>query len=166
MTNDLLLKKVKFIVMLVLGIVMVAKPNSLLAILLFILGIYLIIIGFNAFISCITLIKFKKGWIYDGVKAFILLFVGFILIFNTLSIAVALSGVLFVLIGLFLLFIGIMAMVRAKENSAGIMFIVLGLLIALFPLGVSALITRIIGASLVGLSVYLLIYLDKSTKFS
>jgi hypothetical protein len=128
MTNDVLLKKVKFLVMLILGIVMVAKPNSLLVILLFILGAYLTVLGFNAFISCITLIKFKKG--------------------------------------LFILFVGIMAIARAKENSAGIMFIILGLLIALFPLGVSALITRVIGASLMGLSVYLLISLSNSTKSS
>ena len=66
----------------------------------------------------------------------------------------------------FILFIGIMAIVRAKENSAGIMFIVLGLLIALFPLGVSALITRVIGASLIGLSIYLLISLNNSAKSS
>ncbi len=59
-----------------------------------------------------------------------------------------------------------MAIVRAKENSAGIMFIILGLLIALFPLGVSALITRVIGASLIGLSVYLLVSLKKSSKSS
>lgn len=164
-TNDILLKKVKFLVMLILGIVMVIKPNSLLIILLFILGAYLIVLGFNAFISCITLLKFKKGWLYDGIKALVLLVVGILFLFNTPEIAVALSGILFVILGLFIIFIGIMAIVRAKENSTGILFIIIGLLIALFPLGVSALITRIIGASLIGLSVYLLVSL-KNTKSS
>lgn len=164
MTNELVLKRVKFIVMLILGIVMVIKPNSLLSIVLFILGIYLAVLGFNALISSITLLKFKKGWKYDGVKAVVFLLVGTVLLFNTASIAMALSGVLFVIVGLFIFSIGLMAIVRAKENSAGIMFIILGLLIALFPLGVSNLITRVIGGTLIGLSIYLLLSLNKDSK--
>ena len=163
MSDVVILKNIKFSIMLILGAVMVIIPNSLLSILLFILGGYLIVLGFNAFISCITLIKFRKGWIYDGIKAFILLALGIISVFNTSGIAKTLSGILYVLIGLFILFIGIMAIVRARENSAGIMFIILGLLISLFPLGVSNLVTRLIGASLIGLSIFLLYTLNNKT---
>ncbi|QEN03955.1 hypothetical protein EW093_04320 [Thiospirochaeta perfilievii] len=166
MNNDIVLKNIKFSIMLILGLVLVINPTSLLSILLFILGFYFIIIGFNSLISSVILIKFRKGWVYDGVKAAILLIAGIVLVFNTGKIAVTISSLVFVIIGLLIFFIGVMAIIRVKETSAGIILIVLGLLIALFPLGVSNLITRIIGGSLIGLSLYLLLSINNLTKSS
>ncbi len=154
--NETLFKRVKFSIMFVMGLVILIKPNSLLTILLFVMGIYLLVIGFNALISSITLIKYNKGWIYDGVKFLVLTLFGAILTFNASNVAVAISGIIFVVVGLGIIGIGVAAIIRTKENSAGILFIVLGLLIALFPLGVSFFITRIIGISLMALAAYLI----------
>ncbi|MBN2619219.1 MAG: DUF308 domain-containing protein [Spirochaetales bacterium] len=147
----------KFILMLILGVVIVIIPNSLISILIFSLGCYLFLLGINSLISSVSLIRYGKGWKYDGVRAILYLLFGSLIIFNAGYIATILSGFIFVIIGLFILAVGIIAIVRTKETSAGIVLIVLGLLIALFPLGVSNFIIRIIGLTLIGLSVTLLV---------
>lgn len=155
--NSLTLKRLKFSVMFLLGVVMIIFPNSLISILLFILGLYVAILGFNALVSAVILLKYSKSWRYDGFKALILSIIGCLLLFNTGVIASALSGFIFIILGLIIFAIGIMAIAQTREYSAGIIFIVVGLLIALFPLGVSFFITRLIGVSLVFLSVSLLL---------
>lgn len=154
--NSIILKRVKFSIMFLMGFIMVLFPNLLISILIFILGLYLAVLGFNALVSAIILIKYRKGWVYDGIKALLLSVIGLGLLFNIGTVAIALSGIIFVIIGLLLLTIGIIAIVRTGENSAGVIFIVVGLLIALFPLGVSHFITRLIGLSLIALSISLL----------
>lgn len=155
--NDLILKRIKFSIMFLMGVIIVIFPNLLISILVFSLGLYLVILSFNALISAVTLIKFRRGWKYDGIKALLLALAGFGLLFNAGNVAVALSGVFFVILGIILLAVGITAVIRTRETSAGIIFIVVGLLIALFPIGVSFFITRLIGISLIGLSITLLL---------
>ena len=154
--NILVLKRVKFSVMFILGLIMIIFPNSLISILLFVLGLYLTILGFYALISAITLIKFSREWRYEGIKALLLLTLGIVLVFNTGAVAAAVSGFIFIVIGIIILLVGIAAIVQTREYTSGLIFIIVGLLIGIFPLGVSFFITRIIGVSLVLLSISLL----------
>lgn len=154
--KDTLFRVIKFSFMLVLGIVITINPNSLLSILLFVTGVYLTINGFYSLVSTLSLIKYRKGWVYEGVKTFIMLSLGSLLLFNSSIVATTIYGVVSVVIGLLFIFVGIMAIARTKEASSGIFFVVIGILIAIFPLGFSYLITRGIGISLIVLSAYLL----------
>lgn len=155
---------VKFSSILVMGVIITVNPNSLLTIMLFVTGLYLCISGFNSLISTLSLIKYQRGWIYEGIRTLIYLIIGLSLLFNSSGIATLVSGLISVLIGLFFIILGIMAIYRTKESSSGIFFIVIGIIIAIFPLGFSYLITRIIGVSLIILASYLL-YSIKARSF-
>ncbi len=145
-----------FIFLLVSGLTIIILPNSFLSILLFISGGYLSVLGYFALVSGLTLIKYKKGWTIDLIKAFILLFIGAILLFNSSTIASFLSGFLSVIIGLIVLAFGIIVIMKKNLNSVGVFFIIIGLLISLNPVGFSYFIIRLIGILLIALSVYLI----------
>ena len=155
---------VKTIIMLIMGIIITISPNSLLSTLLFAVGAYLFVVGFNMFVSSLSLLKYSREWMVLGIEAVILLIFGSLLLFNSFSIAKALSGVLFVILGITILAVGIIAIVKLKELNVGILFTVIGSIIAIFPLGVSFFITRIIGLSFIVWAISILI--ANKTKFS
>lgn len=143
--------------MLLLGLLITIFPDSLISIVILILGAYLTFIGGTAMVSTLNLIKYKRGWQIEGVRALIFITIGLILLFNVHSFAVTLSGLVFVIIGLSILALGIVAIVRSGEQHTGIVLIVIGLLITIFPIGVSHLITRVIGVCLIFISTTLML---------
>ncbi|MGL1893289.1 MAG: hypothetical protein OCD02_16760 [Spirochaetaceae bacterium] len=163
-SNENVLKTVKFSIMLIMSLVIIIKPNSLLSIMLFVLGGYMVLIGIYALISFLALIKYKKGWVPEGLRFLILTTLGCLLLFNSTVVAGFLSGAIFVVLGLLIMLVGVVAIARTKETSAGIIFLIVGFIIAIFPLGVSFFVTRIIGFSLLFLSVYLLVSLKTKSS--
>ncbi len=157
--DDSIYKSVKFTIMFLMGLVILIDPNSLLTIVLFVTGLYFVLVGINALVSSVALMKYSKGWVYDGVKFIILTVIGALITFNAGGFATTISGVVFVILGLSITTVGVVAISRSREHSGGIVLIVIGLLIIIFPLGVSFFITRILGLSLMGLAVYLLMIL-------
>lgn len=163
-TKDNFFKIIKFTFMLVMGVIITVRPSSLLSMLLLITGIYLCVIAFNSFVSTLSLIKYHKGWVYDGVRTLALAVLAIILVVNSVEVAKVIYGFLAVLIGLFVILVGVMAIVRTREVSSGIFFIIVGTLIALFPMDFSYLVIRVIGISLIIFSSYLL-YSLKARSF-
>lgn len=149
--------------MLLVGLVIIIFPNSLISMLLIAAGAYFTFLGALGFVNGIKLIKFRKRVNVELIKGVLLLIGGVILLFNSPALARALSSVLFILTGILLLVSGIIAIKRTGDSSSGVMLIVIGGLIAIFPLGVTFLITRIIGTVLVIISSY---YMFGHTKSS
>lgn len=151
------MKSIKLTIMLLLGLLITIFPDSLISIAILVLGAYLIFLGVNALVSTLNLIKYRRGWQIEGVRALVFITVGLILLFNVYGLALTLSGVFFVIIGLAILALGILAIIRSGEQHTGVVLIVIGLLITIFPIGISHLITRVIGISLIFISTTLIL---------
>lgn len=150
------------VILLLMGLFITIKPGSLLAILIFTVGIYFFILGFYSLVSFLSHIKYSRRLGGDGIQAFVFLIVGTVLIFNASFLSLALTGMFFVLLGLIIITVGITAIVRIKDIYMGSIFIGIGLIISLFPLGVSLMITRGIGLIAVIFALSLLINRSKS----
>lgn len=149
------MKEYKYIVMIILGAIITFFPNSLLSMLFIAVGVYITITGFGYFISGIKLIKYRKGVEIDFVRGVLLVILGAAVLFNSPYLSRVLSTLVFILLGLALTGLGVLAGIRSKDITSGIVLIVTGILIAVFPLGVSYLIIRIIGIILILSSTYL-----------
>lgn len=149
------MKEYKYIVMLILGAIITFFPNSLLSMLFIAVGVYITITGFTYFISGLKLIKYRKGVEIDFIRGVLLVILGTAILFNSPYLSRVLSTLVFILLGLSLTGLGVLAGIRTKDITSGIVLIVTGVLIAVFPLGVSYLMIRIIGIIIILSSTYL-----------
>lgn len=149
------MREYKYIVMLILGVIITFFPNSLLSMIFIAVGSYIIIAGFIYFISGLKLIKYKRGVEIDFIRGVLLIILGALILFNSPYLSRILSSIVFILLGISLTGLGILAGIRTKDATSGIVLIVSGILIAIFPLGVSYLIIRIIGVVLIISATYL-----------
>jgi len=151
--NNFLVDKSKYILLGVAGFVMIVLPGSFLSIMIFTLGVYLIVLGVNSMVSSIILIKFRKGWAYEGIKAAVFTLLSLLCLFQSATLSVLLSSIIFVIIGVFLILTGVFAIFKAMEKSTGITLIIIGSLFVIFPMGFSYFIIRIIGLAVIGVTI-------------
>lgn len=154
--------RIKLYILMLLGLLITIFPDSLISIVLIFIGLYTTYIGVLALISTLQLVRYRRGWQIEGVRAASFLLLGLVLLFNTQVIAITISGIFFVLLGLMILSLGITAVIRSREYQVGSVIIVVGLLITLFPIGISHLITRVIGMILLITSLSMLLKIRSS----